>query len=333
MSNIINPNYSYTYDGNLNTEVFIKPAVLHPDILQIFRVIPGIKYKQQLNIGFPLGKTVKGAQGCGDLSVTGDAVEIQNRELEVCRLEMYLEQCSDTFEATILGELLRSGVDAANLTGTQLGAIINGLIIDSLRREVFRIFSFGDTTSPAGPADYYNVCDGLWTRMFDGVASYDVTEVNGSISSLSATDAKNYLQALYTGAPIILKQIPAARKKFFVTGNVYEALMAYYENNANAGGFVVREENGVTMLRYRGIEVVGIYAWDDWIDTDNLGNNTRLLYTAPDNHVIGIEESRNQGRVQAWYDQNTKFNKFRGEFRLGYNYLHGGLQAISYGNV
>ena len=108
MSNVINPNFSYTFPGNLTSEIFLEPAVQHPDLLSVFRVITGVNYKQQLNIGRILGKVLKGAQGCGTLTRTADPVEVFNRELEVCQWEMYLEQCYDTFQQTILGEVLNA---------------------------------------------------------------------------------------------------------------------------------------------------------------------------------------------------------------------------------
>ena len=330
MANVINPNFDYTYDGDLSTEVFIQPAVNHPDILQVFRVLNGINYKQQINITTPLGKVMKGSQGCGTPTVTGDPVNITNREVAVCDWELYLEQCHDTFQATVLGELLRNNVNEPDLVGTQIGNLIQGMVRDAISRDIFRVFSFGDTSS-GDP--YYNNCDGLWTKLFAGAASYAVTAVNTNITSLAAADIKTEFKNLYTGAEIILKQAPANMKRFFVTGNVYESLMDYYETNANAGGFVAREENGVMNLYYRGIQVVPLYAWDDWIAADNLGNNVRILYTMPENHVVGVQEGRTMGDTRFWYDPNTNYNKIRARFKLGYNYVHDKLQAISYGNV
>jgi hypothetical protein len=131
----------------------------------------------------------------------------------------------------------------------------------------------------------------------------------------------------------VLKQLPADQKRFFVTGNVYESLMAYYENNANSGGFVEREEDGVMRLFYRGVPVIPLYAWDDWISTDNLGNNVRILYTTPENHVIGVQEAATIGNTRFWFDPNTNLNKIYSRFKLGYNYVFSKLQAVSYGNV
>lgn len=336
-NNVLTTNFNYTYDGDLSTEIFIKPAVMHPDTLQLFRVIDNVKYKRQLSRLNPFGKILKGRQGCGQPVVTGNGINVTNRTLETCKMEFYVEQCVDVFEATVLDNLTNSNINWYDLTNTELGTVIEGLIIEALQRDIFRVFSFGDTSSPAGPADYYNMCNGLWTRMFDGVLSYDVTGVDTSITTLNqtaGTRAIDYLQNLWTGAPRILKQERQTMKKFWVTGNVFENYVLNLQSVESAGGgFLQRTENGITRAFYQGIEVVPIWAWDEWIETDNLGNNTRILYSTTDNHVIGVEDASNQNSVDFWYDRQVRKNKLEGAPTLGYNYVHDELQAISYGDV
>ena len=331
-NNTVLTNFDYTYDGILATDVLYKPAVMNPDTMSLFRVRPGIKSKLQLHMINPLGKIVKGDQGCGTKSVTGDAVSLTNRTLEVCTMETYLEQCADVFEGTVYESALRSGVDINDLTGTGIQTIIQNIVLQSLQREVFRIFSFGDTTSPAGDPAYYGMCDGLWSRLFAGEASYAVTKVD-TIASHTPATVQGYFKNLYEGAPILLKQMAPGQKGFYVTGNIYEALVSAYESTTESGGFVIRTENGVQSISYRGIPVNVFYAWDNWIASDNLGNNSRILYTTQENHVIGIEEASNQSRTKIYFDEDDELLKVKAKFKLGYNYVHDELQAISYGNV
>lgn len=337
MANVVNSNFSYAYDGILTQEVLVKPAVTNPDVTQLFRVIPGVKSKYQLNLTTPLGKIVQGAQQCGNTrQVTGSAVEITNRELETCGMEVYLEQCYDVFQSTILERALRSGIDESDLSGTQIGGLINGMVSEAIGREIFRIFSFGDTTSPAGDPSYYGMCDGLWTRLIAGESGYAVSKID-SISALNqtaGTRALDYLRNLFEGAPNILKQIPVGERRFFVTQNVYENLMTTYEDKTlDGGGLLQRLEGGVPTLFFRGVPVIPLIAWDAYISADNLGNNTRILYTTPQNHVIGVDNQADSSNFMIWRDMDTDVFKIRAKFRLGYNYVHDELQATSYGNV
>ena len=119
-----------------------------------------------------------------------------------------------------------------------------------------------------------------------------------------------------------------------MTGNVFENYVLNLQSiESGNGGFLQRTEDGITRAYYQGIEVIPIWAWDDWIEADNLGNNTRILYTTPMNHIIGIEEARNQESFRVWHDPDTDYMKYKGRLKMGYNYIHDELQAISYGNV
>ena len=335
MSNVLLTNFDYTYPGQLATDVLIKPAIQHPDALGLFRVLTGIRSKRQLHLVNQLGKTVKGAQQCGNTRVpTGEAVTITNRTVEVDKLEMYLEQCYDVFEDTILEEALRTGVDEADLNGTTIQGIINELIQTNLRSEFFRLFSFGDKTS--GVNDYYNPVDGLWPTLLDAATTYEVQR-ESDISALSQTVGErtfDYLRDMHENAPILLKQVPNAQKKFFVTGNLYENLLTTYEDTDMAAvGITARIENGVQTLMFRGIDVVAVYDWDRWIDADGLGNNSRILYTSVDNHVIGVENASDRAAYRVKYYDQTDVMQYRAKFKMGYNFVFGDFTVIKIGNV
>lgn len=333
--NVLLTDFDYTYPGQLATDVLIKPAFEHPDALGLFRVLTGIRSKRQLHLLNQLGKTVKGAQQCGNTRVpTGEAVTITNRTVEVDKLELYLEQCYDVFEDTIFEEALRTGVDEADLSGTVLQGLINQLIQTSLRSEFFRLFSFGDKTS--GINDYYNPVDGLWPTLIDAATTYEVQR-EADISALSQTAGQrtfDYLRSMHENAPILLKQVPNAQKKFFVTGNMYENLITTYEDTDMAAvGITSRVENGVQTLMFRGIDVVAVYDWDRWIEADGLGNNCRMLYTSTDNHVVGIENAADRDAYRVNYYDQTDVMQYRAKFKLGYNFVFGDFTVIKIGNV
>lgn len=335
MSNVLLTDFDYAYPGQLATNVLIKPAIQHPDALGLFRVLTGIRSKRQLHLVNQLGKTVKGAQLCGNTRVpTGEGVTISNRTVEVDKLELFLKQCYDVFEDTVLEEGLKMGLEEADLTGTVLQGIINQLIATNLQSEFFRIFSFASKDS--GINDYYNSADGLWPTLIDAATTYEVQR-EADITALSQTAGErtfDYLREIYKSAPILLKQVPVSQKKFYVTGNMYENLEDTYEDtDMTAVGITARVENGVQSLFYRGIQVVPVYAWDQWIEADGLGNNSRILYTSTDNHVIGVENASDRDAYRVRYDDDTDEMKYRSKFKLGYNFVFGDFTVIKIGNV
>ncbi len=325
-------NLNYTYPGQISSEIFYKPSVMTPDFLKLFSVQTGINYKRQLQLATPLAKIVKADPGCGTITTAG-TVDNPNRTLEVCDLFFRVEQCFDTFSEKWLVEELPSGIDKATL-GSFIENMIQKLIVDSLRRDNFRIFSFGD----ANDADTdYNQCDGLWRRLIDGEATYEVDKVDAItvLNQTAGTRALDYLQNLYNGANVILKQIPKDEKIFAVTGNFYENLLTTWESTELKEGRLGLQQNQDGNFLFRGIEVLPIYSWDaDLADTANPFNavfDTGVIYTQKENHVVGVQKASDLGNMRQFYWDIDRKVYFEGTYKMGYNYTHGDLTAISYG--
>jgi len=341
MANLISTDFDYIYPGKVSTEVFYKPSVETPDILQLFTVRSGIKSKEQLNRIAPLSKITKAYSGCGStFTETGSTnpVNVDNQTLEVDEFEFRLSQCPDTFNDTILEELKNSGVRANDLSGTTLQTIAQRVILDALRRDNFRHFSFGDK---AASSSDYNVTDGLFRRLFDGASAY-VQEVDdiSTLNQSTNTRAIDYFRNLWEGAESILAQLPSAQKKLFVTRNVFDNYLTNLEDKSNTDQGVKYVQDGIQRAFFRGVEVVPIYAWDDFLaDADNPFNsgvesfNTAIVYTTPQNHIIGVERAADQGNVEQWYEKKDRTYYFQGQYNMGYNYLQDDLQAYSVGTV
>ena len=332
MASVVTTDFDYTYDGQIATEVLYKPSVLTPDITQLFKVITGIKNKYQLTLGPVLSNVVKQYSGC-EVRTASSGVALTNRTLTVNELEVFVEECKDTWENTIYEQFLASGVDANDIGASDvIRTIIDTIVIDAMRRDNFRLFSFGNPNSSDANI---NSMTGMWTRLFAGVQDSYCVKRQDNIAVLNQTEgtrAIDYFRNLIEGAPIILKQIPRNEKALFVTGNVYENFQTNLENadqNANGVQLVTKGDSG--MILYRGIEVIPIYAWDDAISVYSLGNASRILYTWKQNHVIGVDRTADQGAVRGWYEKKDRKYFIEGQYKMGYNYVHCDLSSVSYG--
>jgi hypothetical protein len=332
MASVVTVDFDYTYNGQIATEVLYKPSVQTPDVLQLFKVITGIKNKHQLTLGPVLSNVVKQYSGC-NVRTASSGVALDNRTLTVQEMELFVEECKDAWENTIYEQFLASGVDANDIGASEvIKGIIDRIVIDAMRRDNFRLFSFGNENS--GNANL-NGMTGMWTRLFAGVQDTYCVKRQDDISVLNqtaGTRAIDYFRNLIEGAPIILKQIPREEKAIFVTGNVYENFQTNLENadqNANGVQLVTKGDSG--MILYRGIEVVPIYAWDDAISVYSLGSPSRILYTWKQNHVIGVDRTADQGSVRGWYEKKDRKYYIEGQYKMGYNYVHCDLSSVSYG--
>lgn len=341
---IVGVEFDYTYNGILSKDVLFKPTVSTPAIGDLMTIRQFARYKEQLPLLTPLMKQVKAYSSCGR-SFT-DGVDITNTTLELTPLELNMEWCKDDFEQTLLvgnnlaEEMLRDGIEEFDPTGTQIQTIIDELVNDVMRRDTFRIFSFGDSAD--GNADY-NQLDGMWTQLIanSGESNAYCVRKSGSLGTgaLAAGAALAALKEAYEDSAIILKQIPNNQKYFAVTGSVYENLLSSYEANVDGTerqflNLVQGQGDQGTALMYRGIMVQPIYAWDQALeDTDNPLNGTvehLILYTTRENHVAGFKRQSDADTISGWYERKDRKYYVEGFYRMGYTYIHCDLQTIAF---
>jgi hypothetical protein len=331
MSTLIGTDFDYTYNGKETTDIFINPSIMTPEVQSLFTVLPGVKSSQQLSLLSAPTKIVKAYSGCSETwTATGAKTSVTNRTLTTAEMEVRLDWCKDDFDNTILENLLASGTGANDAT-PQVKSLIQNIVLDGMRQDNFRMLSFGSTSGGV----YYNPYNGLWPTLIAGESTYEVTKVD-SISALNqtvGTRALDYFQALFEESPIYLKQMAVNEKAFYVTGNVYDNYLKTLETlNSSEGGWKATQD-GILRPSYRGIPIYGFYEWDNWIEADTLGNNTRILYTTPKNHVVGTEKLTDSKGLSIWYEKKDRTVYVDAQFKMGYQYRHDALQAISYGNV
>lgn len=339
MADILGENFNYTYNGTLLTEVFFKPSTATPALNDMFRVIPGSDQKIQIPTVGNLSKVLAAGGNCAT-ETTHDGIDLANQTVDLSKIRMRVEECAESFEGSvgsILSEQwLRDGVDVNDISGTELQATINQLLEDALRRDVFRLVSFGDASDSD---DFYGIMEGLIPQLIANSGSGSSYCVNrttdfgtGALSNNAARDA---FKAAYEGADARLAQIPENQKAFFVTRSVFDNYLDSLDSTGNGSDLqVTYTVDGVPNVRYRGIPVVKISEWDNALaDTNNPLNGTVehvMIYTTRENHVLGVQNNADLNRIKGWYSDDDDIYRFDSKMRLGYNYVHCDLTVIGY---
>lgn len=341
MANVISEVFSYTYNGVILKEVFFKPSVATPAISDYFRIIPGAAYKIQATLSPVLEKIVKAGTNCS--RTASGAVTLTSKEIPVEKLKMFVEFCAEEFETSTgnwMGEeYLKTGVDVNDISGTELERIIDRLLEDSLRRDLWRILSFGDTNDADAN---YNQLDGLWVRMISGSGgavgsdAYGIKRVADlGTGSLANGEALSTLKAAYEEADAILDQIPEDQKYFLLTRSMFDNLVTSYESSSTGSDLQVTwQKDGIPQVRYRGVPVTKVSSWDVFLaDPANPWYNSiehLLLYTTRENHVVGVQNQADLNRIDGWFDKTDDKFYFDSKMRAGYNYLHDDLTVVAY---
>ena len=334
---------SYTFPGNLPTELFRKPSIMTPALSEMFNIRQGIRTDEYLVLVGQLEKLLKAATGCNPTYTTGGT--FSDRKITTKRFEANHQWCKSDFISTASALTNDPSFVADGLDGYEVTAKVRSVwmdeMIDAIRRDIWRISLFANDTS--GNADY-NVMEGLFVKLLDAFASYCVKAVGNNLpnqynSLLSADQAYDALKAIHVGAPTILKQLPNSEKIFWVTGSIYENLMASYENKT--GGtetqFRLITDGVGERLMYRGIEVKPLYIADNYLEDSNNPwyNNMRhfIIYTTRGgskfaNLVLGTESASDLDRIDMFYDQKDKVTYAQHESVFGVQFIHCDLTAI-----
>lgn len=348
---ILETNFNYTYPGILTTELFYKPSLGTPALSDIFMVDQGIKDKKRYNLVNPISKILKPYTGC-DRVFNNSRAFITNTTVQTKEFQVNESWCKDDFTNYLTGgynflaqEWLKTGIDSFDPSGTPIATVIDKVLSNALRIDVFRRASFAAGNSSD---DDYNQFDGLWDRLIDssGASNYCVVRAGAALGTgtLAAGAALTALESVYANSNILLKdwdniyaQFSGAVSKptFWVTRSVWDN---YYNSLIGTGAVTEQQfENlvkGLTFLTYKGYPVRPVSMWDSFLaESDNpLTAVTRhlILFTTKDNHILGVEQASDLNKLEGWYERKDRKFYYEANMKMGYNYLHCDLQTIAY---
>lgn len=348
---IVEPSFNFTYPGILTTDLFYKPTMETPAIADMVTIDQSISFQKQYNLVAALDKILKPYGGCG-ASPNSNRALITNTTLRTKEFRMYEGWCKDDFTQQLTGvynnlaqEWLKTGEKSFDPAGTPIDQVIMTQLVDALRRDVFRRFSFGAGNSSS--ADY-NQIDGLWDRLIDsssgGQGNYCVYRSNSGISGVAALGTGNLaagaaltqFQEAFVRAPYLLKQFINSGKAatLWVTDSLWQN---YYDSLVGNGSVSANQyqalRDGIQTLTYKGIAVKAVPFWDFDLannSTNPLAATTRHLglLTVKENHIFGVENGADLNKIDSWFEKKDDKRYYRADMKLGYQFLHCDLQVI-----
>jgi hypothetical protein len=334
---------SYTFPGNLPLEIFTKPSISTPALNEIFTIRQGIRTDEYLILQGQLNKILGAMQGCEPSYTTGGT--FSDRKITVGKFGAYMKWCKEDFISTASVLTNDPSWVADGLDGYDASAKVRKVwmdeMIDALRRDYFNVAFFANDSV----ADtYWNQIEGLFVKLYDANASYCVKRVansfgNSQTTVLTTDEALDAIRRTHTDAPILLKQIDPSQKVFWVTGAVYENLMASYESkNGGTETQLKYLEDGRTSLKFRGIDVRPIYAADNTLTSDSTnpfyGNIRNFIIYTPkasskfSNLVFGTERAADLDKIKMFFDEKDDVTYAKHEARFGVQFIHCDLTAF-----
>jgi hypothetical protein len=325
------------------SEALFEGFAQHLNITRYHNVVPGIKAGKQL-VTFNRHAGLAGYKRttCDTTANDSWTIPTTDKTWAPAYISDRFEECYDNYMETFIRWGLNNGVNKADLTGTELAAMITQQVQDLLTEVAIRHAWFGDTGIAAGTGNnlgagdlkFFNAIDGFWAQLFDIATatparlSTGLATKNGqatyALQKFNATDTTNMvasttLDNMYYDADMVLRGQAKSDMVYLVSQTVYDQ---YERERKKVGGGAIleayrRTEDGVPQLQCNGVDVIGVHDWDRTIAT-YLEDGTawtlphRAVLTTKSNMLLGVEEAGNLAEFDAWYSKDTEkyFIKF-----------------------
>lgn len=316
-----------TLNDTVFEDVFKKEA-----LTAIHTVLGGIKAKKQIAILGKLGLIGKVQSGCKP-DVNPAEIGMSEKFWDPAYIEDRFNQCWKDLQESFFVWSLNSGINKADLTGTEFAEFFSIRLMDALEEAVWRLAWFSDkdadvvTASPAGTLTagtnkaFFNPIDGFFKQLF-AIASSDATKkvtitknsgANYAGQKFDDTDTTNKVaekifEGLKYGADFRLRGENNA--VILCTQSVADQY-ARELRSRNIDNSYDRIEGGYNALYFEGIPIIPINFWDRSI-FQYFNNGTKLhlphraVLMTKENFQIGTEEESNFGEFDAWYNKDAK---------------------------
>lgn len=307
-----------TYSKEDAAKYFFQPMFVQNPMLSDFDVMYGVNGSFKLQKFASLDKVTKAEAG-GFSGQTGAA--LTQRSIVVARMEAEASQNGGTFYNTIMGEVLRRGLNKDDISGTVLQEIVSSIFMKGTERDLNRQLWFGDT----GSIDVdYNVYSGIFKQYASLPAGQKLV---GAIGALGTDAAIGAFETMYAAITPELREMwndVVIEVSASMADNYRETL----ETKGVSEGFNAIV-NGIPSLKWRGASIIVHPEWDTHIVADTLATDThRAIMHVRKNIAIGTDINE-VGGADVWYNKDLKENRFRMEYVIGTNYKNDEL-AVTY---
>lgn len=333
VASMYTPEFTYTFNGKLNTEL-IKPLRIGiPSPQDLFTIIQGVRCGEYLHYINPLTSALsKASAACAP--VYTQAGTITDRRLETGEFQVNMEFCEAEFAAVctvLIDKYIGMGVDAYEIQ-SNLQSLIFEQIVEQMKVDVLKVMFFGDNSLGSGSTSIYSVIDGVFTKFLDSEAAYCVRPVDNTTfpnqhdSVLATGNAVTVLRKLWGQSSLILRGIPQNQTAIWVTrsvwDNYYDSILA---DCCNEGSWQAGQD-GLGKLFYRGYELIPLDFADQTLSSETANpfyDEIRhfAVFTAKNNHYMGVERASDLNNLTSCFDCRTNSNLFKGRMRFGYNFV------------
>ncbi|MDH6354494.1 hypothetical protein M2132_000822 [Dysgonomonas sp. PH5-45] len=263
------------------------------------------------------------------------AIATQEKEWDLGEFTVAEEICYKDLKETLVRYAMRTKTSVADLTGTDyIDLIVEPRLREALTRMLWRLFWFGDkdakNVSAGGivtdtvDTKYFDVCDGLFKRLFALTAAnpdqHVEIDANGSATYKAQRDdlraagvATAIFDDLIYNADMRLRQ--ASDKVVLATQSFADALAI--DVKRTTGSDLQWEslfDGFISATKFNGQEIIALPIWDDMIAAFEDNGTTynkphRVVYASRSALWAGVASENLVGELDIWFSKDDQVNR------------------------
>ena len=309
MANIIST--ALTWSQEDAAKYFLQPLFISNNDLSHFDVLTNISGSSIVLDKYSALKDVTKALNLNDC-FEADATQSTNSNvtLTLCRLEVEHAQKAIALYNHIKSQLLRTGVQRMDMTGTLLMEMVSEILMGAIKRDFSTILWWGKA---AGGVGTQGLCDGIWEAVSGIPAAQQVTE-----SGVVLTDLANMMAAR-------TNEVAASEQVMFMSRAMADAYKVALQAAGTHVAAYAALQDGIGELYYNGVQIIVKPDWDVNIAAYGaslsagaptaVGNTKCAMLVAKDAIAIGTDYEIQD--VDMWYNRDCKENRFRMSYSFG----------------
>lgn len=253
--------------------------------------------------------------------------------------EIPIKICYEALKGTIAEYSLKTGTEVGDLSSTDFMTIYTDALNRAIQQMIWRFGWFGDTgaadTAAGGKltvgqdVNMYNVCDGLFKRIFAATATKNHT----TIAANSETTTAKQIAAIRTKGvatslidtmlmDVDTRIIDDSKAVLLMTRGLADALT--YDIKQTYHDIMPWEKvfDGFDVATYNGVKIARVGIWDRMINAYEKGTSAinlpyRAVFCNPKHLMVGTNADSLISDLDIWFDQKERRNYLYATGKIG----------------
>lgn len=290
--------------------------------------------------------------GC-DPTYEEKGIANSQKRWELGQWEIPIKICYEALKGSIAEYSLKTGTAIGDLTSTDFMTIYTDALQRAMQQMIWRFGWFGDKEAAlagsgggkltaGSDVSMFNVCDGLFKRIFTATATKNHTAI---AANSKATAAEQISELRKSGAATTLvdtilmdadtRIVDDSDAVLLMTRSLADALT--YDLKKTYHDIMAWEKlfDGFEVATYNGVKIARVGIWDRMIKAYEKGDATinlphRAVFCNPKHLMIGTDADNLISDLDIWFDKKERRNYLYATGKIGTALLEEGMIHAAY---